>query len=112
MYECLLHNNFIYSSKTIIFLVTHKNPYKNRKIKWSRILILDIKFLVQILKMEINVCKKSILLGDAVKTLNHRIPTHHKNHCIKILWKAGQKIGQNSKRNLCNLCRKFGRLLE
>lgn len=54
--------------KLLFFLVSHKKPYKNRKIKWARILILDIKFLVQILKMEINVCKKSILLGDAVKT--------------------------------------------
>ncbi len=107
-----MRNNFNYTSKIIIFLVSHKKPYKIRKIKWSRILILDIKFLVQILKMEINVCKKSTLLGDDVKTLKRRIPTHHKIRCIKFLLKAGQKIGRNSKRNLCNLCRNFVRLLE
>jgi hypothetical protein len=56
--------------------------------------------------------QKTTLLGDAVKTLKHRIPTHHKNRCMKFSLDAGWNIIGNFKRNLCNLCRNFGRLLE
>jgi hypothetical protein len=53
--------------------------------------------------MEINVCKKSTLLGDAVKTLKHRIPTHHKNRCIKFLLKTGQK-STGIPKEICVIC--------